>query len=50
MANEEGQKFAWEIELEQYRRRKRVDRLLIAGALCGIVSLAVSVYILIVLL
>ena len=43
---EEEQKYAWEIELEEYRSRKRMDRFLIFGALCGVLSLIVSIYVL----
>jgi len=43
---EEEQKYAWEIELEEYRNRKRLDRFLVFGALCGVLSLLISIYIL----
>lgn len=42
---EEEQRYAWEIELEEYRSRKRLDRFLIFGASCGILSLLVSLYV-----
>ncbi len=32
VGKEEEQKYAWEIELEEYRNRKRLDRFLILGA------------------
>lgn len=43
---EEEKKYAWEIELEEYRSRKRLDRFLIFGAMCGIASLIISLYVL----
>ena len=43
---EEEQRYAWEIELEEYRSRKRLDRFLIFGALCGVISLMISIYVL----
>lgn len=46
VGKEEEQKYAWEIELEEYRNRKRLDRFLILGALCGILSLLISLYVL----
>lgn len=42
--SDEGKKYAWEIELEQYRNRKRFDRFCIFGSICGILSLAGTVY------
>ncbi len=39
---DEEQRYAWEIELEEYRARKKLDRFLKFGAVCGIVSLIVS--------
>lgn len=42
--SDEEKKYAWEIELEQYRSRKRLDRFLIFGSICGILSLAGTVY------
>jgi hypothetical protein len=46
MGNDENQKYAWEIELEQYRSKKKLNRFLIAGAVCGFLSLGISLYIL----
>lgn len=46
VGKEEEQKYAWEIELEEYRNRKRMDRFLVFGALCGILSLLISLYVL----
>lgn len=46
VGKEEEQKYAWEIELEEYRSRKRMDRFLVFGALCGILSLLISLYVL----
>ncbi len=43
---EEEQRYAWEIELEEYRNRKKLDRFLIFGASCGVLSLIVSIYVL----
>ena len=44
---EEEQKYAWEIELEEYRSRKKLDRFLIFGALCGVLSLLISIYVMV---
>lgn len=46
VGKEEEQKYAWEIELEEYRSRKRMDRFLMFGAFCGILSLLISLYVL----
>lgn len=34
-----GNKYAWEIELENYRKSKIKERFYLFGSLCGIVSL-----------
>jgi len=36
-------KFAWEYEILEYRRRKKVERFLMIGAISGVISLAISV-------
>jgi len=46
VGQEEEQRYAWEIELEEYRNRKRLDRFLMLGASCGILSLLISLYVL----
>jgi len=42
IGKEEEQRYAWEIELEEYRNRKKLDRFLKFGALCGIIALIIS--------
>ncbi|MBN2797129.1 MAG: hypothetical protein JXR88_17080 [Clostridia bacterium] len=34
----------WDYELDQFRRQKKVDRFLILGGLCGLISLMISVF------
>ncbi|OJV66063.1 MAG: hypothetical protein BGO41_09030 [Clostridiales bacterium 38-18] len=36
------QKYAWEYELESYRRSKRKERFYTFGAICGILALVIS--------
>lgn len=35
-------KYAWEYEIEDYRRRKNLERFYFFGACCGIVSLIIT--------
>ena len=35
-------KFAWEYEILEYRRRRKIERFLIVGALAGILSLVIT--------
>lgn len=37
------QKYAWEYELEFYRRSKRKERFYTFGAICGILALAINI-------
>ncbi|MDK2865831.1 MAG: hypothetical protein PWP38_146 [Clostridiales bacterium] len=41
---EEGQKYAWEYELERYRKDRLKDRFCIAGAICGFISLILTIW------
>ncbi|MBF4692792.1 hypothetical protein [Fusibacter ferrireducens] len=41
---EDSQKFAWEYELERYRRDKRRDRFYLFGMICGILALILTLY------
>jgi hypothetical protein len=43
-ADRENKRFAWQIELEDYRRRKRWERFYKVGAFCGILSLLLQLY------
>ncbi len=38
------QKFAWEYELERYRKEKIKERFYFFGAICGILALALTLY------
>jgi cell division FtsZ-interacting protein ZapD len=38
------QKFAWEYELERYRKDRLKDRFCIAGAICGFISLILTIW------
>ena len=40
----EGRKFAWEYELENYRKMKLKDRFCVLGAFCGILALILTLY------
>ncbi|MCT4633128.1 MAG: hypothetical protein N4A76_10345 [Firmicutes bacterium] len=40
----ENQKFAWEYELEEYRKSKKREKLYGFGAFCGILSLVITLY------
>lgn len=35
-------KFAWEYEILEYRRRRKIERFLIVGAMAGIMSLIIT--------
>lgn len=37
-----SKKRAWEYEIEEYRKRKKLNKFLIFGAICGIVSLILT--------
>ncbi len=41
----EGHKYAWEYELEQYRKTKIKERFYMIGAVCGILSLGLNLVI-----
>lgn len=41
---EGDQKFAWEYELERYRKDRIKDRFCIAGAICGMLALAITLF------
>lgn len=40
----DNQKFAWEYEIEEYRKSKRREKLYSFGAFCGILSLILTLY------
>jgi len=40
---DEEKRYAWEIELEEYRNRKKLNRFLKFGATCGVLSLIISI-------
>jgi len=37
-------KYAWEYEILEYRRRRRIERYLVFGATCGVISLVMTFY------
>ncbi|GAU77182.1 hypothetical protein [Fusibacter sp. 3D3] len=41
---ESSRKFAWEYELERYRRDKLKDRFYLIGMVCGILALILTLY------
>ena len=41
---ENAQKFAWEYELERYRKDKLKDRFYLIGMICGILALILTLY------
>ncbi|MBS7525691.1 hypothetical protein KHM83_03265 [Fusibacter paucivorans] len=41
---EADQKYAWEYELERYRKDRLKDRFCIAGAICGFISLFLTIW------
>lgn len=38
----ESGKKAWEYEIEEYKRKKRMEKLYLFGAICGILSLVLN--------
>lgn len=36
-------KYAWEFEILEYRRKKRIEKFLVFGATCGVLSLIITV-------
>ena len=42
---DEGKKYAWEYELENYRKSKVIDKFHTFGAICGIIALILTVLI-----
>lgn len=42
--DQKDRRFAWQIELEDYRRRKKWERFYRIGAVCGILSLLLQLY------
>lgn len=39
---DEDQKYAWEYEIEVYRKQKRKEKFFIFGSVCGIISLLLT--------
>lgn len=37
------EKFAWEYEILEYRRKKKIEKFLVFGATCGVLSLVITV-------
>jgi len=44
LSKEPDQKYAWEYELERYRKEKTMNRFNFIGAICGILSLIITVW------
>ncbi len=43
LKQDEGKKYAWEYELENYRKSKVLDKFHTFGAICGIVALIMTI-------
>ncbi len=41
---DEAKKYAWEYELENYRKAKRMDKFHTFGAICGILALIATLF------
>lgn len=42
-SHEEKRQFAWEIELEQYRKQKNKEKFWTIGAICGVLALILQI-------